>query len=347
MIDTAKQESELTRACALSDQSIVVVSVDSTSDVYEPKSVLWRYSQESGSGWEAKLIDVHVANIIPSEDRSDCIVLSSEGQVTIDIFRETRVEQIVGAGTWIEYAKGYGRMLSLARVDHALFASGNGGQIYVRRDDGWHLLTDSILFDPEHDAKLDKTAPLTTDPGFLQWLMDSQSNRPRNISLHDIAGNHRNSIYVCGVEGTKPVLFYWDGVFLNELKVHLEDTALTGIFIENDDSVWVCGREGALLHGSFARGFTPVNLRKQLNLFHMITPYRRKLTLPSSVRPGGLFEVDKTSSELNRFTPRLPKQRGEDIFYAKSIDDVLWVVGQKDIFRFDGNEWERIEHPTL
>lgn len=41
------------------------------------------------------------------------------------------------------------------------------------------------------------------------------------------------------------------------------------------------------------------------------------------------------------------KLRGECIFYAGAVRDVLWVVGQQDIFRLDGNEWERIEHPDL
>ncbi|WP_206915137.1 hypothetical protein [Agrobacterium sp. OT33] len=292
-------------------------------------------------------MDVHVEKIIPSTSAGDCIVLSSEGEVIVDVFTEPSIERIVGAGTWIEGSKGYGRLLSIARVDDMLLATGNGGQIYVRREKDWRLLTDTILFDPEAHARLSRTAPPTTDPGFLQWLMDSRGQRPRNISLHDVAGHNTDSVYVCGIDGTTPVLFFWDGTALNELKVHLEETALTGIYIENEDSVWICGREGVLLHGSSARGFTPVSLRRQLNLFHMVRPYRGSLVLPSSVRPGGLFEVDKTSSDLRRFTPRMPELQGDYIFHSDASNDVLWVVGQKDIFRFDGSGWERIESPDF
>ncbi|MDR6099851.1 hypothetical protein QE369_000029 [Agrobacterium larrymoorei] len=339
---------ELTRACVLDGNSIVVSSVKSDADVYEPKSVVWRYSESGGAAqWEAREMDVHVEKIIPSTSSGYCIVLSSEGEVIVDVFTEAHVERIVGAGTWIEGSKGYGRLLSIARIDDLLFACGNGGQIYVRGDEGWRLLTDTILFDPEAHTKLSRTAPPTTDPGFLQWLMDSRSQRPRNISLHDVAGHNKDAVYVCGVDGTKPVLFFWDGAALRELKVHLEETALTGIYIENEDSVWICGREGVLLHGSSARGFTPVNLRSQLNLFHMVRPYRGNLVLPSSVRPGGLFEMNKTSSNLRRFTPRMPELRGDYIFHSDSSNDVLWVVGQKDIFRFYGNAWEKKQHPAL
>ena len=348
MTDMDVGPNELTRACVLSGNSIVVSSVKSSSDVYEPKSVLWRYSETGGAAkWEAREMDVHVEKIIPSKSAGDCIVLSSEGEVIVDVFTEPSIERIAGAGTWIEGSKGYGRLLSIARVDDMLLATGNGGQIYVRGEKDWRLLTDTIIFDPEAHARLSRTAPPTTDPGFLQWPMDSRGQRPRNISLHDVAGHNTDSVYVCGIDGTTPVLFFWDGTALNELKVHLEETALTGIYIENEDSVWICGREGVLLHGSSARGFTPVSLRRQLNLFHMVRPYRGSLVLPSSVRPGGLFEVDKTSSDLRRFTPRIPELQGDYIFHSDASNDVLWVVGQKDIFRFDGSGWERIEHPDF
>lgn len=348
MTDINVERIELTRACVLSGNSIVVSSVKSNADVYEPKSVVWRYSEAGGAArWEAREMDLHVEKIIPSNKPDDCIVLSAEGEVVVDVFTGATAERIVGAGTWIDGSKGYGRLLSIAWVDETLFASGNGGQIYVRGDKDWRLLTDTILFDPEAHARISRTAPPTTDPGFLQWLMDSRSQRPRNISLHDVAGQNKNSVYACGVDGTKPVLFFWDGTALHELKVHLEETALTGIYIENEDSVWICGREGVLLHGSNARGFTPVSLRSQLNLFHMVRPYRGNLVLPSSVRPGGLFEIDKASSDLRRFTPRMPELHGDYIFHSEASNDALWVVCQKDIFRFDGNAWERKQKPDL
>lgn len=348
MIDMNDGPKELTRACVLNENSVVVSSVKSDADRYEPKSAVWRYFEADGvAHWEAQQVDVHVEKIIPSTRPDDCMVLSSEGEVIVDVFTQPKVERIVGAGTWNEGAKGYGRLLSLTRVGDELYATGNGGQIYVRGEKDWRLLTDTILFDPEEHARLSRMAPPTTDPGFLQWLMDSRAQRPRNISLHDVAGLNKDSIYVCGVDGTKPVLFFWDGTNLHELKVHLEETALTSIYIEHEDSVWICGREGVLLHGSSARGFTPVNLRSQLNLFHMVRPYGRSLVLPSSVRPGGLFEVDKASSDLRRFTPRMPPLQGDYIFHSEASNDVLWVVGQKDIFRFNGHSWERKQHPSL
>lgn len=232
---------ELTRACALSEHALVLASVKTTADHYESASVVWRYDASSGvPRWEAKQVECDVAQLIPSDRQADCVLLSSEGVVIVDVFGAQTQERLIGAGTWIDGAKGYGRMLSLAKIGEALHACGNGGQIYVRQPSGqWSLLTEAVLFDAEADARLNRKAPLTTDPDFLQWLMDSRTQRPRNLSLHAIAGQREDAVYVCGVAGTTPVLCFWDGQTLHELDLPLEAAALTGIHIEHADSVWV------------------------------------------------------------------------------------------------------------
>jgi len=357
MINPTDGSFELTRTCAVDDRTVFVSSVESNSDIYEPASTVWRYSDLDGTPqWMSTHVDSHIETIIPSDSPNDCIVLSSEGEVIFNPLTGLTVERLICAGTWIDGAKGYGRMLSLSRIGDRLIACGNGGQIYFRKDSGnWSLLTKALLFDPEAHARLRRTAPPTTDPGFLQWLTDSRAQKPRNISLHDIAGVSDDAIYICGVEATKPILCFWDGTTLHELKTYLDEAAFTGIYIENPDSVWVCGREGVLLHGSYARGFAPVSLNTQLNLFHMITPYRGKLVMPASVRPGGLYEYDPKTGDFGKFDPPLPRLRSRDDqnsidggpFFAQAVGDVLWVVASKDIFRFDGKEWERIDHPDL
>jgi len=340
---------ELTRACALSEHSLVLACVKTSSDIYEPASVVWKYDASSGvPRWEARPVERDVAQLIPSDTQTDCFLLSSEGVVIVDVFGAQSQERLSGAGTWIDGAKGYGRMLSLAKIGDTLHACGNGGQIYVRNPSGqWSLLTDTILFDAEADARLSRKAPLTTEPDFLQWLMDSRMQRPRNLSLHAIAGLHEEAVYACGVTGTTPLLCFWDGQTLHELDLPLDAAALTGIHVERDDSVWVCGRDGVLLHGSHTRGFVPVDPSRQHGLFHMITAYRGKLALPSSTDPGGLFELDPGAVDLRHFMPALPALRGDHIFYAGAVGEVLWVVGQQDIFRFNGDAWARIDHPDM
>ncbi|MBB4254821.1 hypothetical protein [Rhizobium sp. BK008] len=355
-LKSASSMIEFTRACARSDDVVVINAVMTGSDVYAPESRIFRFEHDAriGEQWYYDDFDFHMQDITlfsnPEIDATTDYLtyLSSEGDVYHAWWKGNFREKIPGAGTWVADAKGHGRMSAITQVGGKLYACGQGGQIYRRHGrDSWSLLTDRLLFDMASYQKKKEGRPRTDDPDYLSWLRDFQKQAPKNISLNAIKGFSEDAIYLCGSEGPRPVLYFWDGSELHELKVYLEEAALTGIHIEHVDSVWICGREGVLLHGSYARGFTPVNLRQQLNLFHMITPYRGKLILPSSVRPGGLFELAPGTSDLRRFSPALPKLRGEYIFYAGAVGDVLWVVGQKDIFRFDGNEWERIEHPDL
>jgi hypothetical protein len=72
---------ELTRAWALSDQSLVLAAVYTHADTYEPASVVWRYGGSSGMAtWLAKPIDCHVAQIISGVTESECVLLSSEAE---------------------------------------------------------------------------------------------------------------------------------------------------------------------------------------------------------------------------------------------------------------------------
>jgi hypothetical protein len=201
-----------------------------------------------------------------------------------------------------------------------------------------------------------KQAPASSDPSYLEWITDAALNPvSRNIYFNDVQGLTEDTIYICGEESIKPVLCLWDGTTLRELDCGITEGALTGIHIESPDSIWICGREGILLHGNPERGFAPVQARTRLNLFHMITPYRGKLVLTSSVRPGGLHELDPETGEFSRFRPHLPRLSSRDDpdsieggpFFVQAIGDVLWVVAEKDIFRFDGKAWERIKNPDM
>ncbi|MBC9248277.1 hypothetical protein H4P12_16520 [Paracoccus sp. 11-3] len=78
--------------------------------------------------------------------------------------------------------------------------------------------------------------------------------------------------------------------------------------------------------------------------------------MPASVRPGRLWRLDLQSNAVSRFEPRLPKLNRLDSnpeyalggpFFAQAFGDVIWAVADKDIFRFDGQQWERIKHPDL
>ncbi|MBB3953043.1 hypothetical protein [Aureimonas jatrophae] len=347
---------EFTRACARSSTVLCVTAVPEGAEAFSPETRIFRYEHDGAPGerWYFDDLDFDVADMAlfqnPDVDpvADYPIYLSSEGEVYHAWWKGNFRETIRGAGVSRDDARGYGRLLRLRQVGSRLYACGDGGQIYVREGrDAWRLLTDSILFDPDAHQRLSVQAPPTDDPAFLTWLDDFEANAPRSILLNGLGGVSEDAIYFIGEDGTKPALFVWDGSVLHQLETNVAEGALTDIYVADADNVWICGREGLLLHGSWARGFYPVGAPTRLNLFHTLTPLDGKLVLASSVRPGGLYEVNARTSDFGRFKPALPRLRGAFIFFAGTVGDVMWVVGHKDIFRFSGNEWERIEHPDL
>ncbi len=359
-----------TRARAASENVLCVIATRDTAEAYQADARAYQYRHAAdllpGEHWYYEDFRLSVQDVgyftDPAEPPTDpyFVLLSAEGDVYHFSDAGRYQERIEGAGTAAPDSKSHGKTLNIGQIGGRLYASGGGGQIYVRagRND-WRLLTDALLFDMDAYLEAGDEGPDFDDPDYVQWTLDFVSSAvARNVSFYGHEGLAEDAIYLCGTvgPGTKPVLAYWDGTTLEELPVPLSEAALTGIHIEHEDSVWVCGREGVLLHGSRARGFNPVPGDRRLNLFHHITSYRGRLVMPASVRPGGLWQQDPKTGAFGHFEPRLPPltkppaDRGEPHggpFFAQAIGDVLWVVAPRDIFRFDGTAWERIEHPDV
>lgn len=360
----------LTRACAASADSLMLAAIRDTAEIYTPDVRIYQYEHGGASGGEwfsedfsfstQDIAVVDDASISPERPRGYAM-LSAEGDVYY-FSKPERVEEVIaGAGTTNPGAKFYGKVFDLRQIGARLYVCGAGGQIYERHGhNDWGLLTDAVLFDPnaEKARAPAEEADFMSDEWWERVEQAALNPASRNVFFNDIQGLSEDAIYICGEvgPGSKPVLCYLDGQTLHELKVPVAEAALTGIYIENRDSVWVCGREGVILHGSWARGFNPVNAPTRNNLFHGFTPYRGKLVMPASVRPGGLYELDPAAGEFGRFRPALPPLTqaapGSDEpktgpFFAQAFGDVLWVVGLRDIFRFDGVEWERIKNPDM
>jgi len=359
-----------TRAVARSETTLAVAAIRDDAEPFAPDGRFFRYDRGHEEPWAYEDFQFHMQTLLvfqnpdipmPEMPEGYFVLMSSEGDVCHLYWKENFAEKIAQAGTWTATEKVLGRLTKLRQIGARLYACGDGGQIYVRhgRDD-WRMLTDAVLFDPEAERKrYPDPEPVFLSPEWNEWTTWMALNpASRNILFNDMQGLTEDAIYLCGEvgPGSKPVLCYWDGATLEELKVPLEEAALTGIHIESPDSVWVCGREGVLLHGSRSRGFNPVPGDRRLNLFHHITPYRGKLVMPASVRPGGLWEYDPATGAFGRFDPPLPRLTPPPAdsdephggpFFAQAVGDVLWVVAARDIYRFDGQSWERIQHPDM
>ncbi len=352
----------LTRACAASEDVIAVTAVLKDAEIYDPdaRAYQYRHRADLGEHWYYEDFKFSVQDIaVVTGDGAISpyfVLLSAEGDVYHFSDPDRFQEKIDGAGTTSPDSRFYGKMLSIEEVNGTLYACGAGGQIYIRGADGWKLLSDAVLHNSDAELSSVDSAPDMHDPAWGDWIIQQALNPvTREVVFYDLAGSSEDNIYICGTERTKPMLCHWDGTTLQELSLPINEGALTDVYVESEESIWVCGREGIVLHGNRHRGFVPISADTRLNLFHSMTPYRGKLVLPSSVRPGGLYELDRATGGIGKFDPPMPRLTSRNDadnmeggpFFAQAVGGVLWVVASKDIFRFDGTTWERVTHPDI
>jgi hypothetical protein len=328
--------------------------IPEAQEPYHPYASVKRidYDDPHPNKWfsdDEEQLEMSVAGITryvePGETGGIFVVISHNGGVFFND-RPSYNERIAGAGVGTPDSRGWGRVQAIAQVGERLYACGEGGQIHVRRAPGqWEHLTTSIL-----DSAQDRVRAMRADPeGFeaaserrLRALLRGEIIEPL---LFDIAGPAEDDIYVCGIAVGHPYqlgrIFHWDGARLADLSLRTVD-ALTRIHVESRERIWVCGRRGQLLLGNARDGFRPQPGLEGGHLFTGVTMHEGAVYLASAASPRGLFRF--MDGRLERVRTGL-RPEIEDVFHVEAADGVLWTVGQRDVTRYDGQRWERIDHP--
>lgn len=322
-----------TRAKAASRDLLCVSAIPDGSDFFEePFTRLCRYdhSDPGSVKWIYDDVDVALRGIDTScghrasrfGEKFHFTLLSDEGDV---VFMKPPIfprEKIAGAGISSLDSKHWGRMQTIRWIGDHFYACGNGGQVYKRSsglsgEAAWDQLDQNLLRNPKSAGEVFE----------IYYCIDGPSEE---------------EIYVCGSHGT---ILVWDGATFTRLPP-ITDATLVDIFVEDERSVWICGRDGTLLKGNRRNGFQPVDRSSDLQLlsshvFLSVTKYEGKIYLASNANPCGLFvyQGDRLEQVSSGLKPDIL-----DVHTVDSVDGVLWVVGSKDILRFDGKTWERIDH---
>jgi hypothetical protein len=262
----------------------------------------------------------------PSAPASFCL-LSAEGDVVL-LRPPFLREKIPGAGIGSPDSKFWGRMAHLRVIGGHLYACGDGGQIYRRTgsDFGagrWEHLDPGLLQDPAARAQALLRAPF--------------SPAADHKIFYCVNGPREDEIYIAGTDGT---VLSWDGAAFAELP-KVTNAALTNILVESEQSILICGRNGTLLRGNRRDGFRRAVGSGGNQMFMSMALFDGKVYLASGADPRGLFVYER--GVLRQVSSGIhPGIR--DAHTVDSIDGVLWVVGSKDVLRFDGVRWERIDH---
>ncbi|WP_161974333.1 hypothetical protein, partial [Rhizobium deserti] len=247
-----------------------------------------------------------------------------------------------------------GRMTRLRQIGDDLYAAGEGGQTYRRAGGAWEPL-DRAFFRPEMDPDWDREF---FPPGFLEnggdeneYLLahpeimrkrgELRTEIFRDDLVYGINGPNKDKIYICGKDGLLAVRTGEGG--FRRLPEPTEQRLLD-IALLDEERLVVCG-EGILLVGNDRNGFrSAARIPEDLTLRRM-AKFKDKLYLAAASGDGargGLFVYDGASVE--KVDTGLAREIG-GLSWVSATDEMLLAVGHKEIVRFDGKAWDRIEYP--
>ncbi len=256
------------------------------------------------------------------ENFDDVVVLSEEGDVRYIGDHDPLLEKIQGAGVFSADAKGWGYLADIQQIGDSLYACGYKGQVYKR-------------YGPNDWDHMDK--------GLLQ---DPKTVQEHRIALSVINGPHENAIYAAGYQHADwlpPKAFFFNGTLWRELELPAVAERIVNMYVESETRIWMCGSNGTLLLGNAQDGFKSLSTVDDNQLFTSVCKFQDQIWLASNL---GLFVYDPANhaAGIRKFTTGLQPEL-KDANIVDCYDKVLWSIGPKDIARFDGQKWERIDHP--
>ncbi|MGN6806108.1 MAG: hypothetical protein ACTHJZ_09210, partial [Trinickia sp.] len=316
-----------TVAKVIEDDWLLIAGSPDSDEPYTPFTRWFQYIEGDAEPWTshetqwwARSATTYLPPGVGKNGDWALVGMSHEGHVEFS-FAETIVEEkIPGAGVFVPDATGWGYVSSIRQIGDFLFVCGAGGQVYKRlSSNNWQHMDDGLL----------QTLPID-----------------QRLLLSDIGGPNEADIYVCGSypgpAGMEGRLFHFDGSRWSGLPIP-EVGYLNRVLIESPDSIWACGHNGALLNGNARDGFRDVSSVEDNQLFYSMALFGGNLYLGSNL---GLYSYKlndpraKIGEVVTGLTPPV-----SDAVTVDSVGSVLWSVGEKDIVRFDGSSWARIDHP--
>lgn len=313
-------------------------------DAYHPRTRLLHYNHTDRI-WLGHDLPQHVtalcAATLPGHQSEVLVSLSAEGEVFFKDSAAGHVEQIADAGVFNDQPQHRGRMWGLTEIHGQLYACGEGGQIYRRDapnqwrwlDPGLALMDATPFFEAGRQVGNDIRALLAID---TSPVMDDRARK----SFHNLGGSSEQAIYVTGYDGS---VLFWDGRQSHWIE-GLPKKHLFAVLPEDDRNVWICGRDGTLLLGNHRDGFKNYWPGRNLS-FNAMAKFDGTLYLTANGGyggPVGLYAFDGTT--LDRVDTGLHPEI-DDVSMVTAGGGLLWVLGAGDIICFDGQRWERIDHP--
>ncbi len=336
----------MTRARAITKDVLYTAGTDDNADATEPLTRAYQYFHGSWDYREYPYATQQIALYHRPEGGRIAVYMSPDGNL-FSPEPSFQSNPIIDGG--LRETRKLGRLSDLRQVDQRLLACGDGGQTYRLGNDRKWTALDLALFDPKVDPNWTNEMKPQGSTGreeqeFWKKHPEQKAEYKRrirlelaNLSLHSINGVGDTRLYTCGAKAS---LYFWNGQTSEKIAVPT-DVYLLDILADDAETIWVCGRDGTLLRGNAVAGFTLIPCEEGPN-FSTITRFMGKIYMSSYAGPRGLFAFDGQNIRHVRtgLQPEL-----DDVHTVDAVEGALWVIGSRDIARFDGSTWERIPMP--
>jgi len=169
------------------------------------------------------------------------------------------------------------------------------------------------------------------------------------ISFEVVDGPNEQAIYAAGNlqdEHLSPVVFFYNGATWRELQLPEGCERITDICVESDTRIWMCGVLGTLLVGNADGGFqkvvSPEEHQRERNFEHLCffqdniyvaTKEYLYVCCPKNIENGIEFVVVDIDPPIR------------SIADIQTTENTLWIIGDHEIARFDGKNWQRLDYP--
>jgi len=330
------KEKTIRSGCALGSREILLASTSddpraSGADLTFVFRIKIDTSNSAQPEWVWTDYDWNVVSVCYDPLRDLRCILSREGDVNIygPGGEPDETFHIREAGVFGNSAAGLGYVNRIRAIGDHLYVCGQSRQIWRFDIHGPHLKL-SRWTDLAGSIRQFPAAEVPDDTDLLDHWLDAHDA----VDLVDVDGSSDADIYVVGDE-----VWHWAGRAWQQIILPYAEQ-VNAIKIVSPGFVFLAGR-GGLLVGNARDGFTLATSVATVENFTSIEWFEGKLYLASS---HGLHVYDpKTRTVIVHQTLLVPEVR--DAHSLEARDGVLWSFGLKDVARFDGYAWVRVDHP--
>lgn len=319
-----KNSITFTSGCAISAHSFCLSANIDELDTWDcfSKTIIYKHLDQKNwscldlEGW--KVISVAYQR---REGEPSIISLDQEGDV--GIFQQNNNEH-----QEIRYKleeKIYGQFNHIRVINGDLYACGDGGQVYKNNQNEWKSIGVGL-----------EEAPIELKNQGLSFL-EYENDLAFNRCFYNINGFNNNSLYVCGTQGDDGFIAFFDGFKWLAVK-RITSSSLHRITLCPDGkNILITGQDGTLLKGNIDDGFKNLKNRSINSTFYQAAFYQEMIYIASE---QGLYKYADLEYSI---VSELSDVQG--IITVEEKDGILWVLSYKQLIRFDGKTWDRINHP--